>query len=404
MGLGRQREAPEDILRMLDQEGKAAEERGRQGAAKLGESYQRFVDWLLPPPRYGLRNIVKERPFQAEMPQLIVADGANAPVPFDFFLQMVFPDEPFGEKNPKGGTSANDGWWVFTALTDTIEARVREGVAKHDKARTVLSEVTEFTQLQRLFQAALLGRLGKEFPVEKLVALADATAPGQRQAPTRTLRWDLRDGQGEIARGYQAASLLNLALRQLDLTWDPPLFRQTDPYLILESPDLAAALKQWPAALLRLVERLEGGSADGRRWCLETTRNLEPYFGLLAESIRKHQALRKAALAQRKSGAKQVSDADKAEWSKTRKEFLEWKKGWAQKWEENKSQHALSQPPKGSAKQASDKMARCVEQLEAVVHLMEETSAALEIRQAVDVAWDERQALEELVLPLPSLE
>jgi hypothetical protein len=405
MGRRRQVETPEAALQRLEQEHNAAVGRARQGEEALKTNYLRFVNWLTPPPRYGLRNIVKERPFKAEMSQLVFADGADAPVPFDFFLQMVFTDGPaFGGKNPQEAASANDGWWVFTALTDTIETRVREGVAKDEKARTVLNDVTEFTQLQRLFQAALLGRLGKDFPVEKLVALADATAPGPRQTPTRTLRWDLREGQGDIFRGYQAASLLNLALRQFDPAWDPDLFRKTDPHRILESPDLAAALEGWPATLLRQMERLEEGSADGRRWCLETTRNLGPYFALLAESVRKHQAFRKAALAVRERGAKQMSDAEKAEWKKTREEFLEWKKAWARKGEENKSRHTLSRPPTGLTKQGPDKMARRVEQIGTLVRLMEEISAAQEIRQAVDVARDERQALEELILPLSSLD
>jgi hypothetical protein len=392
-------------LRRLEQEHNAAVGRIPQGDAALKDNYRRFATWLMPPPRYGLRNIVKERPFKAKMSQLVVADGAEAPTPFDFFLQMVFTDQPaFGEKNGHGAASANDGWWVFTALTDTIQARVREGVAHDEKARRVLTDVTEFTQLQRLVQAALLGRLGKEFPVEKLVALADATAPGLRQTPTRTLRWDLREGRADIVRGLEAASLLNHAFRQLDPTWDPVLFQKTDSLALLDSPDLAVALEEWPAALLQRLEPREGGSTDGGRWCLETTRTLKPYFALLAESVRKHQAFRKAAVAMRERAAKAVGDAEKTEWRKAREEFLDWKKGWARKWEETRSRHTLSRPPKGLTRQASDKGATPIEQIEALVRLMEETSAALEIRQAVDVARDEWQALEELILPLPGLD
>jgi hypothetical protein len=48
----------------------------------------------------------------------------------------------------------------------------------------------EFVWMQRLFRAALSGRLGKQFPVETLPQLAQDTADFVK--PQRTLRWNVR--------------------------------------------------------------------------------------------------------------------------------------------------------------------------------------------------------------------
>jgi hypothetical protein len=393
-------------LRNLEQAHNAAVARGRQGEGDLNASYKEVVNWLPPPPRFGLRGIVKERPFQAELSQLLVADGAEVPVPFDFFLQMVFTDGPaFGPRDAGKAPAETDGWWEFTSLTATIQARVREGIAKDEKARAVLADVAEFTQLQRLFLAALQGKLGKNFPVEKLAALAEVTAPAAERVPARTLRWDRRDGHGDAVRGYEILGLLNGALRELDPDWKPTLFRKTNTKDLLESPELGVALGEWPAALLERLSRLEDGTEAERRWCRDTVEALPAYCGLLAESVKKHQEFGKQAAAVREAKLADATAAarQRQEWQKTVDEFLQWKGEWARKWEQNKSRQRLSLP-EGKGKQASSKAARCVELLAAVVRLTDETSAALEFRQAVGVARDERQALEELLAPLPGLD
>jgi hypothetical protein len=68
----------------------------------------------------------------------------------------------------------------------------------------LLMELRDFTRLQRLFRAAMAGRFGREFPLEKLILLTDATRSSVVTCPTpRWLREDRLSGQSLDADGLR---------------------------------------------------------------------------------------------------------------------------------------------------------------------------------------------------------
>lgn len=87
-------------------------------------------------------------------------------------------------------TSIDDASWEYSSIQNEVQAVVLDEATKSDQAKSVLLQVYEFTVLQRLFRTAFLGRLGNDFPVERLASMATDTRSFVARNPEySTLRW-----------------------------------------------------------------------------------------------------------------------------------------------------------------------------------------------------------------------
>jgi hypothetical protein len=386
----------------------SAEQAVREGNEGQAEQALRevFFYWLMEPPAFGLRNIVREKAFSADPSGMVLRDGEDPGDPFDFFLQMVFTSEPyFVGRYPDRAEDDDDRWWEFGTLSESIQRQVRRGTAGDEKARTILADVTEFTYLQRLFRSALHGRLGERFPVEKLLAMTEATAPAS-PSPTRTLRWDMREGPCEVTATVPWLQLLGHYLPKLDPAWHPTWLERPGLRNPLEDSNFTQVLGELSAELKRQLGRLPGDKDPRLQWCRETLPKLEQYRLLMAEAAREHRRFKQATdrlVGQRAEGGKgRESEAWRRDWDRELRAFAQWQDDWGRRWEQAAAQHTFGRPQAPSAAD-KDKVSDCVELLLALVRLVEQTHAAREIRQALGVARDERQTLDERIAPLPGL-
>lgn len=86
--------------------------------------------------------------------------------------------------------------WEFEAAQKQLTGTVLNAVSNKPRALQTLRVMQEFTVAQRLFRAAFEGRLGEQFPVERLVEIAKETAVYVEHKGWRTDRWLLG---GEIS-------------------------------------------------------------------------------------------------------------------------------------------------------------------------------------------------------------
>jgi hypothetical protein len=379
-----------------------------QGNDELAEQFLRevFLYWLVEPPSFGLRNIVREKSFPADPSRMVLRDGQDPAGTFDFFLQMVFTSDPyFAGRYADASEEDDDRWWEFRTLSESIQRQVLQGTAGDEKAQTILADVTEFTYLQRLFRAALRGQLGERFEVEKLLALTEATTPAA-PSPIRTLRWDMREGPCEVVAAGTWLQVLGLYLPKLDPAWKPVWLDRTTIRNILEEADFVRVLGEWSAKLEQQLAQLPGGDDPRLQWCRETLPKLEQYRLLMAEAAREHRRFKQVTdrlVRQRaKGGNEREPEVWRREWEKELGAFVKWQDDWGQRWEHCEARHPLD-PPKTPFLQGKDKVSDCVEALKDLIHLVERTHAAREIRQALGVAKDEQQTLDEWISPLPNL-
>jgi hypothetical protein len=378
----------------------------REDEKAAGDSLRElFFYRLAQPPSFGLRYIVREQSFAPELSQLVPRDAQGAGVPFDFFLQLVFTSEPgFAGRSPEPAEGEEDDrWWEFAALSGSIRQQVTQGVAHDGRAQAILADVAEFTSLQRLFRAALNGHLGERFAVEKLVALTDATASPAGRAPTRTLRWDMREGPAEVVAALGWLQVLGRSLPRLDTSWEPTWLDRLKTRSPLEEADLVQVLGEWSGKLEREVDRLPANSAAAN-WSRTTRATLEPYRRLVTEAAAERQHFRQAMERQEKQAkADPNSDLWRREWEKEFDAHARWHEDWGRRWQQARDDHKLAPAP-GLAGNESAPVRQAVEALQMLAALVEQTQAAQELRAACGVARDERQTLEERAAPLPGLD
>jgi hypothetical protein len=291
-----------------------------------------FFEWLVEPPRFGLRYIVRERSFAADLSQVVLRHGEEPGVPFDLFLQMVFTSPPEFTREATMPTEGeeDDRWWEFAALSPSIQRHVMQGVAQDQRAQTILADVAEFTYLQRLFRAGLNGHLGERFPVEKLVALTDATAAAAPQ-PTRTLRWDMRQGPREVVSAILWLHELGSSLPHFEPKWQPTWLNQLQARDPLEEADLAKVLDEWSDKLSQELARLP--ASDSRLpWCRQTFDKLEPFRRLIAEAATEQQRFKKGA-------------EDGRDWESTFDAHARWRQHWGQRWQQASAGNKFEPPP-----------------------------------------------------------
>jgi hypothetical protein len=184
-------------------------------------SSQPIVDAMSsPPPRYALVSGVREARWtltpsldfaQNDHPRTPL-DQISPPLgafsPLDFSIQVQFETAPI-QLSSKGRRASSDDAsrdqdvafdeqsWQFPSIADRVRRAVST-IANDAERRAEFGPVEDLTRVQRLFRAAVDGRLGKSFPAHKLVALERASAGSIKEM--RTPRWKPFPGRLEI--GY----------------------------------------------------------------------------------------------------------------------------------------------------------------------------------------------------------
>jgi hypothetical protein len=207
------------LNRARNAEGEAAREKA---ITAVSAAFRNLLRWLNPAPEYILVSGVRELPYHSRLAELLPHEGAESPQPFRFMLQMAFTSAPEYLPAKEDGEDAvaayvDDKPWEFPFLGDDLHQRTVTAVSRDARSRTILADAAEFARLQRLFRAALRGRLGKQFPLEKLVALTDATAPAPgANAGVRTPRWNSGGGFRALAQERGRATNLLDTLDKLE--------------------------------------------------------------------------------------------------------------------------------------------------------------------------------------------
>jgi hypothetical protein len=151
--------------------------------------------------------------------------------PLDFSIQVQFETEPVskkdGTRSPPGRPPSHEldapfdeKPWQFPSIAARVQQAVST-VADDAARRDEFGPVEDLTRIQRLFRAAVEGRLGKDFPAHKLVALQRASAGSIKE--TRTQRWKPFPGQLEFQylnhlrsfAAHQAAQHANVGARAI---------------------------------------------------------------------------------------------------------------------------------------------------------------------------------------------
>ena len=159
----------------------------------------RNFNWTAPTPSFEPWSGVRESDYALDDAFAFAGAGqkeAPPPEPFTFIYQLAFTSPPFANMSgPWSDASDKTDWedkdpWLFDESELHILPSVLELIAKDPAKQDTFAVMREFVWMQRLFRAALAGRLGKQFPVETLPRLAQETAGSVE--PQRTLRWNVR--------------------------------------------------------------------------------------------------------------------------------------------------------------------------------------------------------------------
>jgi hypothetical protein len=127
-----------------------------------------------------------------------------------FMDQVAFTSPPRqklfeeGKTNPENWNDQDEQSEPYEFSNLKISDKVLAMVATNPEKRDVFDGVVEFTALQRLFRLAFEGRLGGQFPIEKLTDLGMATRGDvKRQA---TPRWNPKGAEPSFL--FEVASAL----------------------------------------------------------------------------------------------------------------------------------------------------------------------------------------------------
>jgi hypothetical protein len=155
---------------------------------KIQASAKGIFNWVIPAPTWSEVSGVREAPFSLKLSDLIVREGQDVPKHFlTFTVQLAFTSPAYFSSEEE--TSLPEPW-EYEELKPLIEREVAEGIATDAVNQEILADALEFTLLQRLFRMALTGRLGEDFPCEKLAVLAEELAERSPTGRYPTQRWD----------------------------------------------------------------------------------------------------------------------------------------------------------------------------------------------------------------------
>ncbi|MEP9387287.1 hypothetical protein [Mesorhizobium sp. KR9-304] len=161
---------------------------------------------VAPPPQYEVWSGVREREWSRDADLNFAGAGVRTTSPLEFMLQTAFATLPYfapnvenwwEEDQPTLNDTVDESPWQFPSLDTRVDDVVRIAVATDAGRQDELRSIEEFVYLQRLFRAALDGKLGEQFPVQKLADLTIATRDGVTEV--RTPRWNARTGLLELS-------------------------------------------------------------------------------------------------------------------------------------------------------------------------------------------------------------
>ena len=127
---------------------------------------------------------------------------AKSGYPFRFIVQIAFENPPAFRKttaDDAGAAYFDEQPWEFPYIAEEVERRVQErlrdthadGDPVEQQRRTeALQASVAFASFQRFFRDAFAERYGRDFPLERLTALA-AELRAQQPTGTITPRWEL---------------------------------------------------------------------------------------------------------------------------------------------------------------------------------------------------------------------
>lgn len=133
---------------------------------------------------------VIERGYQLT-PDLSFLDISRPPAdllePFQFTAQATFTTQP----NFAG--SDDEPYFMIhqdRPIDEAVAQAIRQGRLDNVEPIRILSDMREFTALQRFFRLALDGDLGQDFPLQRLVELQAAGSPSATPASS-TPEWEV---------------------------------------------------------------------------------------------------------------------------------------------------------------------------------------------------------------------
>lgn len=143
--------------------------------------------WLYPPPKTTEWSGVREREYTIDEDlNFLLANKHDELWPFRFMVQTVFTSEPDFASERENYSDSNP--WEFNDVNKLLMDSIKSRLSEKPELKSIISDMKEFTILQRLFRLALNEKLGKNFPLEKLATLAKETKP-YLLSHHRTLRW-----------------------------------------------------------------------------------------------------------------------------------------------------------------------------------------------------------------------
>jgi hypothetical protein len=158
--------------------------------------------WLYQFPSFEVTGGVREKEFGSSPADLLMLEGENTSLPFEFSLQIAFTSNALTDAILGGDakySAADDNPWDFPGIKKAIHEKVMERIRADTTGsdEKVIADVSEFVLLQRLFRMGLSGDLGPDFPIEKLVELTEIATKSRPPLAVHTLRWDSFPGQLE---------------------------------------------------------------------------------------------------------------------------------------------------------------------------------------------------------------
>jgi hypothetical protein len=321
------------------------------------ERWDRFQRWIEQLPSFQVMSGVRERAFDANPSELVVPDGAEIPMHFDFMLQIAFTSKTLRDSEAEH-RNADDTPWEYPSIKKATHNLTMDRIRANasDKDRIIVTDVSEFTLLQRLFRMAFSGDLGRDFPVEKLCDLTQVSTAAAPRSTSRTLRWYTRPGKLE-----------------------EHLLGQLEGFVaMLKSPEIS--------------------SVQNVNWIRDMFQLLEARRMRLKERIEKWSEFQK-----RLSQTRSQLGVPERLWN----EWEAWDISWQSNWASHKDLDAiLTQAHRALQTQATTPSNGNgdTSTLEYIAWALEIELAQVEMRSALGVSRDDREADFQRGAPLPSLE
>jgi hypothetical protein len=243
-----------------------------QTEEQLKASGEKISQWLFRFPSFEVTGGVREKAFGSSAGELVMPDGDETSMPFDFSLQIAFTSNALRDAILGGDekySNADDDPWDFPGIKQAIHNKVIEQIRADSSGRDekIVADVSEFVMLQRLFRLALSGDLGEHFPVEKLIALSQIAMKNKPPLTIHTQRWDSYPGYLEALLHSQIEfGLAMLAQPDNRSLWESSWYDDAKRILEARRTLLEERLHQWAEFRQELAQSAALGSDLNSSW------------------------------------------------------------------------------------------------------------------------------------------